>query len=116
MEPFIAEAVVIGDGRPYLTALLTLDTDSLAPWAEQRYKPLNAEALAADPDVHAEIDASVRRVNATLSHVETIKKWRVLPRDLTIAAGEMTPTLKVRRKAVGEQYHDLIEQMYAERA
>jgi long-chain acyl-CoA synthetase len=116
LEPFIAEAVVIGDGRPYLTALITLDTDCLAPWAEQRHKPLNAEALAGDPDVHAEIEASVKRVNAALSHVETIKKWRILPRDLTVAGGEMTPTLKVRRKAVGEQYHDLIEQMYAERA
>jgi long-chain acyl-CoA synthetase len=116
LESFIAEAVIIGDGRPYLTALITLDTDSLAPWAEQRHKPLNAEALAGDPDVHAQIEKSVKRVNATLSHVETIKKWRILPRDLTIAAGEMTPTLKVRRKAVGEQYHDVIEQMYAERA
>ena len=115
LEPFIAEAVVIGDARPYLTALITLDTDSLVPWAEQRHKPLNAEALAADPDVHAQIEMSVRRVNAALSHVETIKKWRILPRDLTVAAGEMTPTLKVRRKAVGEQYHDIIEQMYAER-
>jgi long-chain acyl-CoA synthetase len=116
LEPFIAEAVVIGDARPYLTALITLDTDTLAPWAEHRHKPLNAEALAGDPDVHAEIEASVKRVNAALSHVETIKKWRMLPRDLTVAAGEMTPTLKVRRKAVAQQYHDVIEQMYAERA
>jgi long-chain acyl-CoA synthetase len=116
LEPFIAEAVVIGDARPYLTALITLDTDTLAPWAEQRHKPLNLEALAGDPDVHAEIEASVKHVNAALSHVETIKKWRILPRDLTVAAGEMTPTLKVRRKVVGEQYHELIEQMYTERA
>jgi long-chain acyl-CoA synthetase len=115
LEPFIAEAVVIGDARPYLTALITLDTDSLASWAEHRHKPLNAEVLAGDPDVQTEVEASVKRVNATLSHVETIKKWHILPRDLTIAAGEMTPTLKVRRKAVGEQYHDVIEQMYAER-
>ena len=116
LEPFISEAVVIGDGRPYLTALVTLDTDTMAPWTEHRHKSLNLEALAGDPDVRAEIEASVKRVNADLSHVETIKKWRILPRDLTIAAGEMTPTLKVRRKAVGEQYHDLIEQMYAEGA
>jgi long-chain acyl-CoA synthetase len=115
LEPFIAEAVVIGDARPYLTALLTLDTDSMASWADERDKPLNPEALAWDPDVQAAIKASVERVNATLSHVETIKKWRILPRDLTIAAGEMTPTLKVRRNAVNEQHHDLIEEMYAER-
>ncbi len=79
LEPLIAEAVVIGDARPYLTALITLDTDSLVPWAEQRHKPLNAEALAVDPDVHAQIEMSVQRVNAALSHVETIKKWRILP-------------------------------------
>jgi long-chain acyl-CoA synthetase len=116
LEPFIGEAVVIGDARPYLSALITLDTDTLARWAEHRHKSLNLEALAWDPDVHAEVDAAVERVNTALSHVESIKKWRIMPRDLTIAAGEMTPTLKVRRKAVAEQYHDLIEQMYAERA
>ena len=116
LEPFIAEAVVLGDARPYLTALITLDADTLAPWAERRHKPLNVEDLAGDPDVHMEVDASVKHVNAALSHVENIKKWRILPRDLTVAAGEMTPTLKVRRKAVAEQYHDIIEQMYAERA
>jgi long-chain acyl-CoA synthetase len=116
LEPFISEAVVVGDGRPYLTALLTLDTDTMAPWAEAHHKPLNPEPLAEDPDVRAEIQASVERVNATLSHVETIKKWRILPRDLTVASGEMTPTLKVRRKTVGEQYGDLVDEMYAESA
>jgi long-chain acyl-CoA synthetase len=116
LEPFIAEAVVIGDARPYLTALLTLDTDGITSWAEDRDKPLNPEALAWDPDVRAEVEKSVQRVNTTLSHVETIKKCRILPRDLTIAAGEMTPTLKVRRAAVNEQYRDVIEEMYAENA
>jgi long-chain acyl-CoA synthetase len=116
LEPFISEAVVIGDERPYLTGLLTLDTDGIASWAEEHDKPLNPEALAADPDVRAEIEASVHRVNGTLSHVETVKKWRILPRDFTIAAGEMTPTLKVRRKAVNDQYRDLVEEMYAERS
>ena len=107
---------MIGDGRPYLTALFTLDPDGVPSWAEEHDKPLNPEALACDPDVRSEIASSVERVNAALSHVESIKKWRILPRDLTIAAGEMTPTLKVRRKAVGDQYHELIEEMYAERA
>jgi long-chain acyl-CoA synthetase len=116
LEPLVSEAVVIGDGRPYLTALLTLDADSMAPWAEAHRKALDPEALAWDPDVRAEIQASVERVNATLSHVETIKKWRILPRDLTVASGEMTPTLKVRRKTIGEQYEDLVDEMYAETA
>ena len=116
LEPIISEAVVLGDGRPYLTALLTLDADSMASWAEAHHKSLNPEALASDPDVRAEIKASVGRVNEELSHVETIKKWRILPRDLTVASGEMTPTLKVRRKSVGQQYKDLVDEMYAESA
>jgi long-chain acyl-CoA synthetase len=116
LEPIISEAVVLGDGRPYLTALLTLDADSMASWAEAHHKSLNPEALASDPDVRAEIKASVGRVNDELSHVETIKKWRILPRDLTVSSGEMTPTLKVRRKTVGEQYKDLVDEMYAESA
>lgn len=66
--------------------------------------------------MRAEIEASVQRVNASLSHVETVKKWRILPRELTIAAGEMTPTLKVRRQEVNDQYRDLIDEMYAEHA
>lgn len=116
LEPFISEAVVIGDGRPYLTALLTLDADSMAPWVDTHRKPLDPEALAVDPDVRAEVRASVERVNEALSHVETIKKWRILPRDLTVASGEMTPTLKVRRKMVGKQYGGLVDEMYAESA
>jgi long-chain acyl-CoA synthetase len=114
LEPFIAEAVIVGDARPYLTALLTIDTEATAPWAEEHHKPLDPEALASDPDLQAEIEASVDRVNASLSHVETIKKWRVLPGHLTIADGHMTPTLKVRRQAVSDHYRALIEDMYAE--
>lgn len=59
--------------------------------------------------MRAEIEASVHRVNATLSHVETVKKWQILPGDFTIAASEMTPTLKVHHKKVNDQYRDLIE-------
>jgi long-chain acyl-CoA synthetase len=88
----------------------------MASWAEAHHKSLNPEALASDPDVRSEIKASVGRVNEELSHVETIKKWRILPRDLTVSSGEMTPTLKVRRKTVGEQYKDLVDEMYAESA
>lgn len=116
VEHLIAEAVVVGDGRPYLAALLTLDTDALAPWAQARGKPLNAEVLAWDPDVHREIEASIARVNAGLSNPERIRKWRILPDDFTIAAGELTPTLKVRRQIVGDRYAELIEEIYAEPA
>ena len=111
-EPLISQAVVVGDGRPYLTALLTLDTEALAEWAAREGKLLDLEALSADPDLLAEIDASVERVNDEHSRVEGIKRWKVLPHDFTIAAGELTPTLKVRRQAVNEHYADVIEELY----
>lgn len=110
----ISEAVVVGEGRRYLTAVLTLDNDSLNIWAAAHHKVAGVEALSADPDLKVEIDSFVDRVNSKRSRVEGIRKYRILPHDFTIAAGEMTPTLKVRRGVVNATYHDLIDEMYAE--
>ena len=114
MEPLIAQPVVVGDGRKYLTALITLDATELAAWAERHHRMFDPEALATDPAVHAEVQAAVDRVNAEFARVEGIKRFRVLPHEFTVAAGEMTPTLKVRRRAVVEHYAELVEEMYAE--
>ncbi len=110
----VAEAVVVGEGRRYLTALLTLDGDAIAAWAEEHHKVGDREALAEDPDLHAEIDAFVAEVNARRSRVENVREYRILPGDFTIAAGEMTPTLKVKRNVVNANYQDVIEALYAE--
>ncbi len=110
----ISEAVVIGEGRRYLTALLTLDGDALSAWAQAHDKIANYEALAADPDLVAEIDRAVDEVNHKWSRVENVRKYRILAHEFTIAGGEMTPTLKVKRNVVNEKYADLIEEMYAE--
>lgn len=112
----ISEAVVIGEGRRYLTALVTLDAEALARWASGRGKLSDYEALATDPDLHAEIDRIVEEVNSRHARVENIRKYRILAHDLTVAAGELTPTLKVRRDAVNCAYRELIDQMYAEPA
>ena len=113
MEPLIAQAVVVGDGRPYLTALLTVDAEAAAEWAAHRGRSLDLEALTDDPDLHAELDRAIERVNAKHSHAEGIRRWRVLPHDLTLAGGELTPTLKVKRHVVIERWADLIDEMYA---
>jgi long-chain acyl-CoA synthetase len=113
-EPLISQAVVVGDGRPYLIALLTLDADAIAPWAREHDKALDPEALSNDPDLQEEIAKSVANVNSTLSHVEQVKRWRVLPHDFTIAAGELTPTLKVKRATVNERYAQVIADVYGE--
>jgi long-chain acyl-CoA synthetase len=114
-EPLISQAVVVGDRRPYLVALLTLDTDTLADWAEHRGKLLDFESLRDDRELLAEVSESVERVNAVHSRVEGIKRWAIVPQDFTIAEGELTPTLKVKRSVVEEEYADLIEELYARR-
>ena len=113
-HPLVSEAVVVGEGRRYLTALLTLDAEAIGEWAHDRGKVANYEALAADPDLRAEMDALVALVNARRSRVEGIRKHRILAHELTVAAGELTPTLKVRRSVVCQLNIDLIEDMYAE--
>lgn len=113
-EPLISQAVVIGDGRPFLTALLTLDADAAGEWAAREDRSLTVEALVDDEGLLAAVGHAVDRVNATTSHVEGIRRWRLLPRDLTVASGELTATLKVRREVVAAEFADLIEEMYAE--
>lgn len=113
-EPLISQAVVIGDGRPYLTALLTLDPDAVHEWATHHGKSLSEpEAMVSDPDIHAAIAAGVEQVNDEHARVEGIKRWRLLPRDLSITSGELTPTLKVKRQVVAKRWSELIDEMYA---
>ncbi len=115
-HPLVAEAVVIGEGRRYLTALLTLDAEALAAWAHERGKVAGFENLVGDPDLREEIDTLVAEVNSARSRVEGIRRHRILAHELTVAAGELTPTLKVRRAVVCEANRGLIEDMYAEDA
>ncbi len=109
----ISVAVVIGEGRRYLTALLTIGGDALATWSRAHGKVADYEALTVDPDLHSEIDRIVAEVNSKRSRVEHVRKFRILPHELTIAAGEMTPTLKVKRDVVNASYRELIDEMYA---
>ena len=104
----------IGEGRRYLTALLALDGDALSAWAQAHDKIANYESLAVDPDLRAEIDRIVDEVNGQRSRVEHVRKYRILAHELTIAGGELTPTLKVKRNVVNDKYADLIDEMYAE--
>jgi long-chain acyl-CoA synthetase len=108
-EPFISQAVVVGDGRKFLSALLTLDTDAIEDAIPSHGEP---EALATHPEVEAAIDRAVEELNAGRAPAERIKTWRILPHDLTVAGGDLTPTLKVRRAKVIDRYSALIDEMY----
>jgi long-chain acyl-CoA synthetase len=113
----VAEAVVIGDRRRYLTALITLDEAAarkLAAGAPGPATDADAAALATAPAVRAAIQARIDEVNATLARVEQVKKFAVLPRAFGVDSGELTPTLKLRRKVIAERFATEIEAMYAE--
>lgn len=112
-EPLISQAVVIGDDRKFLTALLTLDADAARVWASSSGRSPAVEALNQDEALRAELDEAVERVNGKHSHAEGIRRWRLLPHDLSVANGELTPTLKVRREVVTTKHAELIEEMYA---
>lgn len=111
---YINDAVVIGDRRRYLTALLVLDEDNVTHWAAERQLAYSTYTdLAANPEVRELIEAEVERVNATLARVETIKKFSILPKRLYHEDGEVTATLKVKRSSIATKYQHLIEEMYA---
>jgi long-chain acyl-CoA synthetase len=108
--PGVAQAMVIGDGRKYLAALLTLDAAAARRLAPDG--PADAESLAADARVLTAVRAGVEAVNRRRAPCEQVKRFRLLPRPFTAEAGEVTPTQKVRRAVVAERHADLIERLY----
>jgi long-chain acyl-CoA synthetase len=110
---WVSQAVVYGDNRPYLVALLTLDADELPALAERAGVACDAAAMVADPRVHAVVQDAVDEVNARFARIEQIKRFSLLARDLSQAAGELTPTLKVKRATVNDRYREHFERLYA---
>jgi long-chain acyl-CoA synthetase len=106
---YVSQAVVLGDRRPYVGALITLDEAEIAKWAG-RDAPL--EDLAADDGVRELIQGVVDEVNRDRSRFEQIKRFRILPRDFSAEHDEITPTLKLKRRVVQEHFADEIEQLY----
>lgn len=113
-SPYVSEAIVIGDGRHYLSALIELDADAVGDLLQKEgiaYTTLRD--MAANPRVIGLISAEVEAANRQLARVETVKKFAILPRDLSHDDGEMTPTRKVKRAQMEKQFAHLIEAMYA---
>ncbi len=103
---------MFGDNRPYLVALVTLGEDDLAALAERAGTAPDPAALAAAPGALTAIQEEVDRVNARFARIEQVKRFAVLDHELSQAAGELTPTLKVKRAAVGARYAELIDRLY----
>lgn len=112
-HPMVSQCVVIGDRRPYLVALVTLDPDEAAKFAAENGLSDDLEALAGNAEIKASIEQHVEKINAKFARVEQVKKIEILPRDLSQEGGELTPTLKVKRNVVADKYASDIEALYA---
>jgi long-chain acyl-CoA synthetase len=112
---FISQAMMHGDRRPYPVALITLDEEEIVPWAaEQGLASSEVPALAASEEVRRLIQDELDRVNSNYAQVEQIKKFVVLPRELSVDEGELTPTLKIKRAVVNEKYAEVLDSLYGE--
>lgn len=112
-SPYVAEAVVVAEGRNYLTALLELAEPTVAEWAHRRgLAAATYTELAAAPEVTALLEEEVARANEQLSRIEQVKKFRLLPTRLEEEPGLLTPTRKVKRRLIEKRFAELIESMY----
>jgi long-chain acyl-CoA synthetase len=107
---WISQAVVVGDRRPYLVALITIDPDELPAFAQEH--GLSPEEVTTSEAMREEVQRAVDGVNARVGRVEQIKKFTILPHDLSQQTGELTPTLKVKRNVVNEKFADVVERLY----
>jgi len=111
---YIGQVVAIGDKRQFISALVTLDPESVPAWAKEKGITFECvEDLSSNPEVMKLIESEVDDKNNQLASFESVKKFRILPRDLSIEAGEMTPTLKVKRKVVLDKHAGLVDGMYS---
>lgn len=116
-SPYLKEVVVIGDRRPYLTALVGIEPDTVAEWAQRRRLDFTTyRDLSEKPEVTELVQSLVDEVNQRLATAEQIKRFRMLPKELDHEDGELTATQKVKRGAVEERFADLVEDLYAARA
>ncbi|MBF6228958.1 long-chain fatty acid--CoA ligase [Nocardia abscessus] len=113
-HPLISQVMVVGDGQPFIGALITLDPEALPGWKERHNLPADTpiEKLIENPDLIAEVDAAVAETNKKVSHAEQIKKTRLLTIDWTQETGELTPKMSLKRAVVMKQHADDVASIY----
>jgi long-chain acyl-CoA synthetase len=111
IQPEIVQAMVSGDRRPHLVALLVPDPDWTEKWAKEQGKADGA-ALRADPDFHRALGAAVDRVNAELSVIEKVRRFAIADEPFTVENQQLTPSVKIRRHAIREVYGERLEALY----
>lgn len=112
-HPLISQAMVVGDGQPFIAALVTIDVDEFPRWVSEHDKMGTLADLIDDPDLAAAVQSAIDDANRAVSKAEAIKAFRILPEDFSIEGGELTPTLKVKRRVVSDRYGAIIDEIYA---
>jgi long-chain acyl-CoA synthetase len=112
-HPLVSQCVVIGDRRPYLVAVVTLDPEEAVSFAREHGLGEDPEAIASNAQVRKAIEGQIEKVNQKFARVEQVKKFEILPRDLSQEGGELTPTMKVKRNVVADKYASKIESLYS---
>jgi long-chain acyl-CoA synthetase len=108
----VDQCLVVGDGQPFIAALVTLDRESVAVWADQHGKSSKIEELVDDPDLRADIETAIEDANKAVSKAESIRKFRVLPGEWTEEGGQLTPSLKLKRNVVMRENKDEVAALY----
>ena len=112
----ISQVVVVGDKKPFISALVTLDADALPQWLNNHgIEPMSLASAVKDPQIIAAIDRAVKYTNRNVSRAESIRKFEILPLDFTVDNGYLSPSLKVRRAEVLKDFAPLIEKIYADK-
>jgi long-chain acyl-CoA synthetase len=112
-HPLVSQCMVVGDQKPYIACLVTIDAEAVAPWASAKGKPTDVSSLVGDPDLIAEIQGAVDEANKAVSKAEAIRRFSILPGDWTEEGGQLTPSLKLKRAVVMKEFADEVEALYA---
>jgi long-chain acyl-CoA synthetase len=111
-HPLVSQCMVVGDGEPFIAALVTLDTEALTTWADRHGKSDDVADLTRDPDLVAEVQSAVDDANRSVSQAESVRKFRILPLDWTEETGHLTPSLKLRRGAVISDFRAEVDALF----
>ena len=109
----VSQCLVVGDGQPFIAALVTIDPEAFPDWAAAHDKTDDISAHVDDPDLLAEVQHAIDEANAAVSRAESIRRFAVLPHDWTEEAGQLTPSLKLRRNVVVREHKDEIAALFA---
>lgn len=109
----VSQCLVVGDGQPFIGALVTIDPESFPTWAQTHGKTGSIADLVDDPDLRAEVEAAVEDANKAVSKAESIRKFTILPEDWTEEGGQLTPSLKLKRSVVLREHRHEVDALYS---